>query len=237
VNAQVRLLSHTPDPEGVVARATKLCYSSLGIEDLQRTLDGKDRDRLLAKVISMGHHSVLEHASFTFGVEGASRVMTHQLVRHRLASYSQQSQRYVQLADSLPVVIPESIRGEDGAAEKFREHCKRSFELYREMCDEGIPAEDARYLLPSATKTNIIVTMNGSELRHFFRLRCCESAQWEIRDVAEKMMGIVKPLAPAIFADAGPSCLTGPCPEGEMTCGKIKEVRAKYKEMSFGSDP
>ena len=236
MGAQVRLLSHTADPEGIVARATKLCYSPLGIEELERVLEDGDRTRLLKKVISLGHHSVLEHASFTFGIEGVSRVMTHQLVRHRLASYSQQSQRYVEHTASLPCVVPGTVAGDPVLAEKYTRHCRQAFLLYREMCDAGVPAEDARYLLPAAAETKIVVTMNGRELRHFFRLRCCERSQWEIRQVAERMLGLVRGLGPAIFADCGPACVSGPCPEGDMTCGKMGEVRVRYRAGRQGED-
>ncbi len=228
MGVQVTLLSSTPDPEGVVARATKLCYSPLGIADLTREQDAGDRARLLKKVISLGHHSVLEHASFTFGIEGVSRIMTHQLVRHRIASYSQQSQRYVEFTAGLPVVVPQSVESNAVMRERFSAHCARSQELYRQMIDAGIPAEDARYVIPSAAETRIVVTMNARELRHFFTLRCCERAQWEIRRVAELMLERVREAAPNLFSRTGPSCLTGPCPEGKMTCGRINEVRVKY---------
>ncbi len=228
MGVQVTLLSFTPDPEGVVARATKLCYSPLGIADLTVEINSGDRSRLLRKVISLGHHSVLEHASFTFGIEGVSRVMTHQLVRHRIASFSQQSQRYVEFTDTLPVVVPESVFANAPMRGKFAAHCERSRDLYREMIDAGVPAEDARYVLPSAAETRIILSMNARELRHFFTLRCCERAQWEIRRVAELMLERVREAAPNLFSRTGPSCLTGPCPEGKMTCGKIKEVRERY---------
>jgi thymidylate synthase (FAD) len=228
VAARVVLLSHTPDPEGVVAQATRLCYSALGIPELASELEGQELSGLLSKVISLGHHSVLEHASFTFGIEGVSRVLTHQLVRHRVASYSQQSQRYVEFKDHLPIVVPESIAGDEEAEKRFRRHCEEGFALYRELCDAGVPAEDARYLLPNATETKIIVTMNGRELRHFFTLRCCERAQWEIRYLAEQMLALAAETAPLIFKGVGPSCISGPCPEGKLTCGNIREVRARY---------
>lgn len=228
MGVRVTLLSCTPDPEGVVARAAKLCYSPLGIADLTREQDAGGRAKLLAKVISLGHHSVLEHASFTFGIEGVSRVMTHQLVRHRIASFSQQSQRYVEFKAGLPVVTPESVERNPAMREKFASHCVKAQELYREMIDAGVPAEDARYALPSAAETRIIVTMNARELRHFFTLRCCERAQWEIRRAAELMLDLAQKSAPGLFTGAGPSCLAGPCPEGKLTCGKIKDVREKY---------
>lgn len=227
--ARVVLLSHTPDPEGVVARATRLCYSPLSIPELLRELEAGELSGLLSRVISLGHHSVLEHASFTFGIEGVSRVLTHQLVRHRLASYSQQSQRYVEFTDQLPVVVPESIGADSRWSERFQHHCREGFDLYRQLCDAGVPAEDARYLLPNATETKIIVTMNARELRHFFTLRCCQRAQWEIRHAAEKMLELASSAAPLLFKGVGPSCISGPCPEGKLTCGEINEVRERYK--------
>ena len=234
---QVCLLSHTPDPEKAVARAIRLCYSPRSILELDSSLAGKDLSVLLRKVISLGHHSVLEHASFTFGIEGVSRVMTHQLVRHRLASYSQQSQRYVEFKDSLEVVVPESIKRDRGFYRRYLKHCREAFSIYRDMCEGGIPAEDARYLFPSVAQTKIIVTMNARELRHFFRIRCCERAQWEIRGVAERMVGLVRDVAPSLFADSGPSCIGGPCPEGDMTCGRIKEVKARYRALKTAPSP
>ena len=154
--------------------------------------------------------------------------MTHQLVRHRMASYSQQSQRYVEFTETLPRIVPESIAADPSMARMFDEQCARSFALYREMCQAGIPAEDARYVLPEGSETKIIVTMNGRELRHVFQLRLCERAQWEIRNTVGAMLELVRPLAPAIFDGCGPSCVSGPCPEGDMTCGNIKAVRARY---------
>jgi thymidylate synthase (FAD) len=145
VGAKVHLLSHTPDPEGVIARATRLCYSPLGIEELNDVLDDEARPRLLRKVMSLGHHSVLEHATFTFGIEGVSRAMTHQLVRHPMASYSQKSQRYVEFTEALPVVVPESIATDDSMARLFEEQCSRSFALYREMCQAGMPGHVTGY--------------------------------------------------------------------------------------------
>ena len=154
MGAKVHLLSHTPDPEGVIARATRLCYSPLGIEELSGTLDDEARSRLLRKVISLGHHSVLEHASFTFGIEGISRTMTHQLVRHRVASYSQQSQRYVELTDTLPTVVPGSIAADPSLAKKYNEHCEHSFALYRDMCQAGIPEHVTGYRSNGVSECN-----------------------------------------------------------------------------------
>jgi thymidylate synthase (FAD) len=173
---------------------------------------------------------VLEHASFTFGIEGISRATSHQLVRHRLASYSQQSQRYVTM-DRPEYVTPQSIIRDEGTKRRFDNAMRRVFKLYGELVGEGVPTEDARYLLPNAVCTKIIVTMNARELIHFFRLRCCERAQWEIRAMATRMLGLAKKEAPFIFKGSGPACVTGTCSEGEMTCGKPKEIRLKFKSL------
>ncbi|HEX5772741.1 MAG TPA: FAD-dependent thymidylate synthase, partial [Geomobilimonas sp.] len=190
-----------------------------------------DIEAFLDKIMSLGHQSVLEHASFTFGIEGISRVTSHQLVRHRVASYSQQSQRYVSHKERFGAVVPPTIAERPELLARFEAQLQALHQVYGEMVEAGIPAEDARYLLPNATETKILVTMNGRELLHFFELRCCERAQWEIRAMAVEMLRLVKGVAPTIFRDAGPGCLTAPCPEGTMTCGRIKEVREKFRTM------
>lgn len=229
---KVTLLQHTPDPEKTVALAARLCYSAASIGNLQEKLSTGDIAAFLEKIMSLGHQSVLEHVSFTFGIEGISRACSHQLVRHRLASYSQQSQRYVTFkGDGFPLVAPDSIAGDPRRAGIFDRAMKACAEAYRQLVDEGVPPEDARFVLPNAAETKIIVTMNGRELLHFFELRCCERAQWEIRAMAIEMLKQVKPLAPVIFAAAGPGCVGDGCPEGTMTCGKAKEVREKFKRM------
>lgn len=229
---KISLLQHTPEPETTVALAARLCYSPVGIDELRERLSRADIAAFLDKIMSLGHQSVLEHVSFTFGVEGISRACSHQLVRHRLASYSQQSQRYVELkGDAFPFVIPESIAGSERRRTFFDRAMQAAAEAYRELVDDGVPAEDARFVLPNAAETKIIVTMNARELLHFFNLRCCERAQWEIRAMAIEMLRLVKPLAPAIFRDAGPGCVAGACPEGTMTCGNAASVRTFFKEM------
>ena len=181
----VRLLACTPDPEDVVAAAAQLCYSSSSIEQLLEKGRPK-KEALLKKILSAGHFSVLEHANFTFGVEGISRACSHQLVRHRLASFSQQSQRYVSSADRFGVVVPESIAALGELKDRFDAFIRAACALYEELRSAGIPAEDARFVLPNAVGTKLVVTMNARELHHFFRLRCCLRAQWEIRAVAGK---------------------------------------------------
>jgi thymidylate synthase (FAD) len=227
----VKLIHHTPNPEYAVALAARLCYSPVSIDTLQEKLSGNDIKAFLVKIMSLGHQSVLEHATFTFGIEGVSRVTTHQLVRHRIASFSQQSQRYVSHKDQFAAVLPPSIDANPLMKERFADQLRSIHRFYGEMVEAGIPAEDARYILPNATESKIMVTMNARELYHFFRLRCCERAQWEIRAMAVEMLKIVKVVAPVIFADSGPGCLVGDCPEGRMTCGKSAEVRNFYKNL------
>ncbi len=229
----VKLICHTPDPEHAVALAARLCYSPVSIDALQEKLSGSDIKSFLEKIMSLGHQSVLEHASFTFGIEGISRVTTHQLVRHRLASFSQQSQRYVSHKNQFDAVVPPTIASEPLIRERYEAQMRSLHEFYAEMVESGIPAEDARYILPNATETKIMVTMNARELIHFFRLRCCERAQWEIRAMALEMLKLVKGVAPTIFMDAGPGCLAGPCPEGQMTCGKASEIRDFFKNLNL----
>lgn len=228
---KVALLQHTPDPERTVALAARLCYSPADIDELKQKISTTDITTLLEKIMSLGHHSVLEHASFTFGVDGISRATSHQLVRHRIASFSQQSQRYVSQRERLQAVIPPSIEADSRMRARFEEQLAALHACYAAMLDAGIPAEDARYILPNAAETKIIVTMNARMLLHFFELRCCNRAQWEIRRMAVAMLQLVKPLAPVIFRTGGPGCLAGPCPEGSMTCGKQAEVVKSFKEM------
>jgi len=228
---KVTLLRSTPEPEKTVSLAAKLCYSDSGIDDLEKKVEGSSQENFLAKILKLGHLSVLEHASFTFGIEGVSRALTHQLVRHRIASYSQQSQRYVNATKGKDYVTPPLIAKDEAAAKKFSEAMDKAYGLYDELIKAGIEKEDARYVLPNAACTKIIVTMNARELLHFFNLRCCERAQWEIRDMATRMLALVKKESPVIFETSGPACVAGACSEGEMTCGKPKEIREKFKAL------
>ncbi len=227
----VKLLKYTSQPEKTVSLAAKLCYSDSNILDLEADISAKDQVKFIDKIVSIGHHSVLEHVSFTFGIEGVSRALTHQLVRHRLASYSQKSQRYVKHNEGFDYVIPETISNNKDLKKSYVEMMDKISTFYDKMIEENIPAEDARYILPNACETKIIVTMNTRELIHFFRVRCCNRAQWEIRKTAEKMLEECMKVAPTIFKSAGPGCLFGPCPEKEMTCGKMTEVRQKYHDL------
>lgn len=225
----VELLKYTNDPERVVALAARLCYTKSSIGELKNNLSDEYVNRLVQKIISLGHLSVLEHVSFSFGIEGISRATSHQLVRHRIASYSQQSQRYVEY-DNLEIVLPPSIAADSEACGKFNEGIGIIEDLYRWMIHRGVPVEDARYILPNAAVTRIIVTMNARELNHFFQLRCCRRAQWEIRNMAKEMLAKVRKVAPVIFNKSGPGCLRGPCTEGEFTCGKPDEVREEFQK-------
>ena len=214
----VELLYHTPEPQRAVATAARLCYAPVGAKELMETLSEEKIEKVLRTILESGHFSTLEHASYTFAIDGVSRAMTHQLVRHRLASFNQQSQRYVTFKDEPDFIRPKTIE-EVGATEAFDEAAKAAFEAYARLVELGVPAEDARYLLPNACETKIVVTMNIRELMHFFSLRCCSRAQWEIREVACKMLELVRPTAPFIFKQAGPGCVRGACPEGKMSCG------------------
>ena len=255
MNLKVELLSYTPEPEKLVATAAKLCYSNSGITELRDGLTPEKTRDFIEMLVSIGHESVMEHVSFTFGIEGISRACSHQLVRHRIASYSQKSQRYVSekgfefitppsvsevpeakaLFDRMMTEITENY---DKLAEILTE--SRKTHLMAEGMDEKtalskarkLANEDARFLLPNACETKIVVTMNVRSLFNFFRHRCCNRAQWEIRDVADEMFRLCLGAAPNIFRYAGPSCVAdGKCPEGKMTCGKISEVRNHFEKI------
>ncbi len=226
----VCVLSHSPDPERTVALAARLCYSARGVEELHRDLSGEEVGKLLDKLLAMGHLSALEHAQFALGVEGISRACSHQLVRHRIASYSQQSQRYVRLRE-VCAVLPPALEERPPLAGEFRERLEELWEFYARMVDAGIEPEDARYILPNACETKIVVSMNARELLHFFSLRLCRRAQWEIRALALEMLRVVRPLAPRLFRSAGPGCVRGGCPEGSYSCGQAEEVRRELAGM------
>ena len=218
---KVKLINYTKDPEKIVAQSARLCYSASGIDELKEKLTDKSRINLIKKIIKLGHYSVLEHATFTFAIEGISRVTSHQLVRHRLASFSQQSQRYVKInKEGFPYIIPKSIAKDKKLAKIFIDAIKELDGIYQLLLDHNIEAEDARYILPQAVTTKMILSANARELLHIFKLRCCNRAQWEIREVAIKMLKEVEDIAPTIFENAGPPCILGPCPEGELSCGK-----------------
>lgn len=218
---RVKLLYHTPEPERAVAMAARLCYSAVGAEALAERMTTEQVEKLLTKIIDMGHTSTLEHASFTFAIEGVSRVLTHQLVRHRIASYSQQSQRYVKEHD-FESIMPATVAANPEARAKFEGLMADIRRTYDELVAMGVHQEDARYCLPNATETKIVVTMNARTLLHFFEERCCMRAQWEIRRMAELMLKEVQAIAPLLFNNAGPTCVTGNyCREGALSCGRL----------------
>ena len=259
---KVTLLTHTPNPEQTVAMAAKLCYSPSGIEDIRDGLTEEKTASFINMLADLGHASPTEHASFTFGIEGISRACSHQLVRHRIASYSQQSQRYVdgtkfdfvtppeimknekalkaynealeiqakayaKIRDTLIVGYIREVSDLDGTDEevmmRFKEQNKIQYSAFEKKANE-----DARFILPNASTTKIVCTFNARSLQNFFAHRCCNRAQWEIREVAEQMLLKCLEVAPNLFKNCGPSCVFGPCPEGNMCCGKQKEMRQKY---------
>lgn len=247
----VKLIQCTGEPEKVISAAAKLCYSAAGVEDILERLDREHTDRFLKMLTDFGHESPIEHASFTFAIEGVSRSLLAQITRHRIASFSVKSQRYVR-EGQFTFILPPEIEAIPEAKRRFLESMEEDQRAYDELTEilmkkhyemflaEGMPEkkaktsaekkaiEDARFVLPNACETKMVMTMNARSLMNFFRLRCCNRAQWEIRELAEKMLKLVKAEAPTLFRLAGPGCLHGTCPEGKMCCGKIKEVREKF---------
>ena len=265
---KVKIIAHTPEPDKVVAQAGKLCYSAVGVDEITQKLTEEEIARYVNMLASIGHESPLEHVSFTFAIEGISRACTHQIVRHRIASYSQQSQRYVKL-EQFEYIIPPAIENNPEAKKIFIEAMERDQKAYDELVDllledilidkhaadygscireilkenpDAVPdrskvldlyaekflkeygkaekqaIEDARYVFPNACETKIVVTMNARSLLHFFNVRCCNRAQWEIREMATEMLKECKKIAPALFKKAGPDCVYGKCGEGKMSC-------------------
>ena len=244
---KVKIIAYTPNPEEVVASAAKLCYSKVGVDEIQENLTEEGIEKFVSMLSAIGHHSPLEHCTFTFAVEGISRACSHQLVRHRIASYSQQSQRYVKL-DKFDYIIPAAIENNEFAKDIFLNAMEQDQKAYNGIVEElmneyiassgytlaSIPKneynkleklaiEDARYVFPNACETKIVFTMNVRTLMNFFTHRCCDRAQWEIRDLANEMLIQVKEIAPTLFKKAGASCVRGKCPEGSMSCGNPKK--------------
>lgn len=218
VQPNVILIAHTPEAEKVVAMAAKICYAkNVSIKKLQKKINDDDVSTFITKLLESGHESPFEHVSFTFGIEGISRACSHQLVRHRMASFSQRSQRYC-FEDGFNYIEPDDMNDEEDKF--FRDFMRHSKEVYSKLVDKGVKPEDARMVLPNACETKIIVTMNARELLHFFKLRCCKRAQKEIREVAFMMKNICRKVAPNVFQYAGPNCLKGYCTEGEKSCMK-----------------
>jgi thymidylate synthase (FAD) len=231
---KVKLLRYTADAELLCGTAALTTTKSGRPSEIFEKMDKETAKRIIKRVTGYGHDSVIEHASFTFSLEGVSRAMTHQLVRHRIASYTQQSQRYVTYNTLESYVTPPSIEENAEAKKTFDETLEKISETYQRLLNTGIPKEDARFILPNAAKTNIIVTMNARELRHFFNLRCCARAQWELRETAIEMLKQAWKAAPALFEDCGPTCVElGYCPEGKMKppeCS-IEEIKKRFRNL------
>ena len=232
----VTLIAHTPEPEKVIAMASRTCYSALDLEGLDKKTDAADNAAYIRRVLASGHTSIAEHASFTFGLEGVSRTLLAQITRHRVASFSVQSQRYVSVAGAevFDYVLPPRIRAlGPEAEEKFARQMKTMQRWYDEWSEAlgQDSAEDARFVLPGAAATRIVMTMNARELLHFFSLRMCNRAQWEVREAAWRMYELVYPIAPSVFELAGPGCAHGACPEGKRSCGRAAEVREKIQGL------
>ena len=240
---RVELLRYTPNPQEAVAMGARLCYSAAGIEDLKQGVEAQNQDAFLDRLMELGHLTPIEHASFSFGIEGVSRSLLAQITRHRIASFSVKSQRYVSEASAAKedgvfgYIIPPRIEALGAEAVKqFAGQMAQIQEWYdgwvEKLGNSGeSTSEDARFVLPNAAETKMMVTMNARELLHFFNLRCCNRAQWEIRALALEMLRLVRAVAPAIFRGAGPGCLKGPCPEGRMSCGKANKVRETFKNL------
>lgn len=236
---KVELIRHTFSPEETIALGAKLCYSKASIEDLKNKIEEKDQSAFIERLLKMGHESVFEHACFSFGVEGVSRVLLAQVTRHRMASFSVQSQRYVSYENGFGYILPPQIEalGEE-AVQSFHQQMEQIqiwYQQWQKKLGTGESSnEDARFVLPNACETRLLMTMNVRELRHFFSLRMCSRAQWEIREMATQMHRLCMEVAPILFADAGPGCLRGKCTEGEKTCGKANEIR-KERELMINS--
>ncbi|MGN1412187.1 MAG: FAD-dependent thymidylate synthase [Oscillospiraceae bacterium] len=250
----VTLIAYTPFPEKVVSASAKLCYSDTSATDLMDGLTDEKTKSFLEMLNDIGHQSPIEHAYFTFGIEGVSRTLLAQITRHRIASFSVQSQRYVKKSNFV-YITPPAIANDEKTLEIFNKSMQNAFDDYNTLADileskyfeefksqgftekvakskaEKKAIEDARFVLPNACETKMVVSMNARSLMNFFSLRCCNRAQWEIKNVADKMLKLCYDVAPTLFRNAGPSCLCGTCPEGKMSCGKCNEVRKFYEDL------
>lgn len=251
---KVSLIAYTPNPEKTVAAAAKMCYAAADVDTVMEGLTDEKVANFVDMLAEIGHESPIEHASFTFAIEGVSRALLAQITRHRLASYSVQSQRYV-AEKNFEYVLPPEIEGDEKAKKIFLDSMARAHEDYLKISDilsekyyaeflaEGNDEkeakrkaqkkaiEDARFVLPNACDTKMVATFNARSLQNFFKHRCCNRAQWEIRELATEMLKLVKEVAPNLFKKSGPPCLYGKCPEGKMTCGKMVEVKEKFLKM------
>lgn len=234
VEPKVSLIAHTLNPELTVAKAGKLCYSQVGVEEIEKKITDEEVDRFVNMLARIGHESPLEHAVFTFAVEGISRACSHQIVRHRIASFSQQSQRYVNLKDNFIYITPPEIEVFTEVQEEYVKAMIFAFEKYvsiseklkKRYLSEGMSGndaekkaiEDARYVLPNACETKMVFTMNARTLLNFIKHRDCNRAQWEIRELARLMVGELMKVSPKLFSKCGASCRYGNCKEGRMSC-------------------
>ncbi len=250
----VTLISYTAEPEKLIAASAKLCYSESSCEDIMEGLDKDKTDRFVRMLADIGHESPIEHSSFTFAIEGVSRTLLAQITRHRHASFSVQSQRYVKQNDFI-YITPPAIAENEQAAQIFDDSMKNALESYNKISDilqekyynenisngmsekiarsraEKKAIEDARFVLPNACETKMVVTMNARSLYGFFRLRCCNRAQWEIRELATEMFRLCYQVAPTLFENAGAPCVNGNCPEGKMSCGNMQQVRERFNNI------
>ncbi len=239
----VRLISHTPDAEKLAAMGAKLCYSASGIGDIEAGLSPENAKGFIERIVDLGHLSTIEHASFTFGIEGISRTLLAQITRHRIASFSVQSQRYVSYSEQgFGYIVPPAIRALGIEAVAKYEQQMRTIQQWYDEWQQALGGkiehtnEDARFVLPGACETRMLLTMNARELLHFFSLRCCNRAQWEIRELAWSMLKLAASAAPALFSAAGPACVRGACAEGSKTCGRIGEMRNKQQSIVKGTE-
>lgn len=239
---KVTLIEHTPNPEQTIALAAKMCYSDSTIDNVKNNLTEEKTEEFIKMLSDIGHESPIEHISFTFGLEGVSRTLLAQITRHRIASFSVQSQRYVKNRNKDSYIIPPLIEENAYTKEIFEKSMKESFDAYNKISElltenyiakgfnknvaEKKAIEDARFVLPNACETKMVFTMNARSLKNFFRLRCCNRAQWEIKAVADEMLKLVKEVAPTLFKDAGAPCVNGKCPEGKMSCGNPPKSKA-----------
>lgn len=252
---KVVLLAHTENPDKLIAAAAKLCYAKSDIGSLMENLTSDKIDSFLNTLSGLGHESPIEHASFTFGIEGVSRALLAQITRHRIASFSVQSQRYVR-KNNFEYITPPAIEADEEAKAVYLEAMKNDAQTYEKLCEiltrnekarliakgvdekaaqkaaEKIANEDARFVLPNACDTRIIMTMNVRSLYNFFNLRCCNRAQWEIRELAWQMLKICREVSPLLFSKAGPSCIKGACREGKMSCGSMAQIRERSEKLN-----
>lgn len=236
VTGKAELIRYTSSPEATIAAAARLCYSQESAFDIIHTSENKDNAKYIGMLLNLNHLSPFEHASFTFSITGVSRALLAQITRHRIASFSVRSQRYVSESEFNYIIPPAIEKLGTQAVKKYESQMAQMLEWYKEWQNALGGAgessnEDARFVLPNACETQMILSMNARELMHFFTLRCCNRAQWEIRSVAWQMLEQVLTVAPNVFSKCGPDCLSKACPEGKKTCGKISEVKGRKQTL------